>query len=90
MVAADLYGDAIPVEEFGFRVARNVFPDGGPTLHGKTGTEMSRILNPDEPSKWRDADYSVHVDLRGPRGSLSGYVEAGMFAAICAALGVQS
>lgn len=91
MVASDLYGETVPVVEFGFTPAWNCFGEmnGGPTLHGKTGAEMSRIVNPDDPSKWRESEDELHVDISGPHGRLSGYVEAGMFAAVCKALGVS-
>jgi hypothetical protein len=91
MVAGDLYGETVPVVEFGFKPAWNCFGEmnGGHTLHGKTGTEMSLIVNPNDPKKWRESD-ELHVDIDGPNGRLSGYIEASMFAAVCKALGVQS
>lgn len=91
MVAADLYGDRpVPVGEFRFKPSLNCFPDGGPTLHGKTGAEMSRIVNPEHPEKWRDDSNSIHIDLDGPFGTVTGYVDASIFVAVCKALGVQS
>lgn len=91
MVAGDLYGQTVPVTEFGFKPARNCFGEmnGGATLHGKTGAEMSRIVNPEHPEKWRDSDSELYIDIDGPNGRLNGYVEASMFAAVCKALGVR-
>jgi hypothetical protein len=90
MIAGDLYGDqSVPVGEFGFKPASNVFPDGGATLHGKTHAEMCRITRPNDPDSWCDGK-SIHIALDGPRGTIHGYVDADIFVAVCEALGVQS
>jgi hypothetical protein len=72
---------------FGF--APVLRPDGGPSLHGMTHAEVTRVIFPDRPEEHSDIVHLRWVDLRGPHGNLTGYVETAAFDAVCAALGVR-
>jgi hypothetical protein len=56
-----------------------------PTLHGLTHEEICEIIGGE-----RVGIRDRYIDVSGPFGSLSGYVKAECFEAICLALGVQS